>query len=63
MIGKILNSIGSLFVYRSESKKEQYYRRLNYLSCRQLWPLAGTKTHYKKATLIKMALENKFPQS
>ena len=51
------NSVGRLFTYESESYIERKRRTLNYLSCRQLYPLAGTTTHYSKQKLIQLAIQ------
>ena len=51
------NSVGRLFTYQSETPTERRIRTLNYMSCRQLYPLAGTKTHFSKKKLIELVIQ------
>ena len=51
------NSLGRLFTYQSETPLKRRLRTLNYMSCRQLYPLAGTTTHYSKQKLIQLAIQ------
>ena len=53
---KLLDLIGSFFVYRSPSPKEGFANFLEMLPSRKLKSLAGTKTHYSKKQLVQIIL-------
>ena len=53
----LLNAIGSLFVYRSPEPLAGFKTFLRYQTCRELRPLAGTKSHYNKTILINMIMD------
>tara|TARA_R100000781_G_scaffold21977_1_gene16361 strand:+ start:159 stop:362 length:204 start_codon:yes stop_codon:yes gene_type:complete len=54
---KLLDAIGSLFVYRSPKSYEGFARFLVDLPSKQLRSLAETKAHYSKKKLVKLYLE------
>tara|TARA_B100000287_G_scaffold316853_1_gene300479 strand:- start:930 stop:1124 length:195 start_codon:yes stop_codon:yes gene_type:complete len=50
---KLLDLIGSPFVYRSPTNKVEAWRKnAMYMTCRQLRGLTGIRAHYSKAVLI-----------
>jgi len=50
---KLLDLIGSPFVYRSPTNKVEAWRRnAMYMTSRQLRDLSGISAHYSKAVLI-----------
>jgi len=55
---KILNWIGSFFVYRSPKEREGFKTFLLTLSAKKLRLLAGTTTHYSKKKLVELYLQN-----
>ena len=58
---KVLNAIGSLFVYRSPTNsKEAMRKNLMGLSSRKLKKLTGITTHYSKAVVISRYLNENF---
>jgi len=54
---KILNWIGSGFVYRSPKPYEGFARFLETLPSRKLRVLAGTTAHYSKKKLVQIYLQ------
>ena len=54
---KILNWIGSFFVYRSPKAGEGFKTFLLTLSAKKLRALAGTTTHYSKKKLVQIYLQ------
>jgi len=54
---KLLDSIGSLFVYKSPKPYEGFARFLTDLPSRQLRSLADTNAHCSKKKLVKLYLE------
>ena len=56
---KILDFIGSFFVYKSPSPKEGFINFLKKVPNRHLKVLAGTNSNYSKKRLIQMYLEKK----
>ena len=58
---KLLDLIGSLFVYRSPTNsKEAMRKNLMFLSSKQLKKLTGITTHYSKAVVISRYLNENF---
>ena len=58
---KILNAIGSLFVYRSPTNSREAMRKnLMGLSSRELGKLTGISAHYSKAVVISRYLNENF---
>tara|TARA_R100001082_G_C4355012_1_gene156417 strand:- start:837 stop:1040 length:204 start_codon:yes stop_codon:yes gene_type:complete len=57
---KLLDAIGSFFIYRSPSSKESFASILKTFPNRKLRSLAGTKTHYSKKQLIQIILKDSF---
>jgi hypothetical protein len=56
---KILNAIGSLFVYRSPKPKEGFLSFFQYLPTRQLKLLTESNSHYSKKQFAQLyALKN-----
>tara|TARA_R100000152_G_C6685210_1_gene118123 strand:- start:287 stop:472 length:186 start_codon:yes stop_codon:yes gene_type:complete len=55
----LLKALGSLFVYRSPKEKEGFKNHLMLLTCKKLRVLAGTNSHYSKAKLVSMILEDR----
>ena len=50
---KLLDAIGSLFVYRSPTNKVEAWRRnAIYMTSREIRDLTGISAHYSKAVLI-----------
>ena len=50
---KLLDLIGSPFVYRSPTNKVEAWRRnAMYMTCKQLRQLTGIRAHYAKAIYI-----------
>tara|TARA_R100001082_G_C4321368_1_gene141283 strand:- start:134 stop:343 length:210 start_codon:yes stop_codon:yes gene_type:complete len=54
---KLLDWIGSGFVYRSPNPNEGFARFLETLPSRKLRALADTTTHYSKKKLVQIYLE------
>ena len=54
---KILDAIGSLFIYKSPKPYEGFKRFLLDLPTRELKSLAETKAHYSKKKLIELYLQ------
>jgi len=59
---RILDAIGSLFVYRSPEEREGFKRFLLTLPTRKLKILTGSKAHYSKKKFVELYFEqNKTP--
>tara|TARA_R100000458_G_C8231301_1_gene212906 strand:+ start:570 stop:758 length:189 start_codon:yes stop_codon:yes gene_type:complete len=54
---RLLDAIGSLFVYRSPEGLDGMRTNLRYLSNKKLQRLAGTNSHYSKTMLINMIVD------
>ena len=54
---QVLNSISSLFVYRSPDPMDGYRRFLPELTSKELRRRAGTTSHYSKTILINMIID------
>ena len=54
---KLLDWIGSFFVYRSPNPNEGFARFLETLPSRKLRALADTTTHYSKKKLVQIYLQ------
>ena len=54
---KLLDAIGSLFIYKSPKPYEGFARFLVNLASRQLRSLAETNAHCSKKKLVKLYLE------
>ena len=54
---KILNWLGSFFVYRSPKPYQGFARFLETRTSRELRLLAGTTTHYSKKKLVQIYLQ------
>jgi len=54
---KILNWLGSFFVYRSPKPYQGFARFLETLPSRKLRALADTTTHYSKKKLVQIYLQ------
>ena len=54
-----LDAIGSIFVYRSPTPEESLRSYLLKMPNSKLRQLAETNSHYAKATLVSMILEDK----
>ena len=54
---KILNWLGSFFVYRSPKPYQGFARFLETRTARELRLLAGTTTHYSKKKLVQIYLQ------
>ena len=54
---KILNWLGSFFVYRSPKPYQGFARFLETPTARELRLLAGTTTHYSKKKLVQIYLQ------
>ena len=54
---RLLNAIGSLFVYKSPKPYEGFARFLTDLPSKQLRSLANTNAHCSKKKLVKLYLE------
>ena len=58
---KVLNAIGSLFVYRSPTNsREAMWKNLMGLSSRELKKITGISAHYSKAVDISRYLNENF---
>ena len=58
---KLLDAIGSLFVYRSPTNsKEAMRKNLMGLSSRELGKIPGISAHYSKAVVIRRYLNENF---
>ncbi len=57
LMRKILDFLGSPFVYKSPKPNDGFKRFLHYWSSKKLRALAGTRTHYSKKKLIQIYLE------
>ena len=55
----LLDSIGSLFVYRSPDPEDSYRSYLSTKSNRELREIARTPSHYSKTMLINMIMDEK----
>ena len=53
---QLLDSIGSLFVYKSPDPIDGFRHNLESLPSKQLKQLAGTQTHYSKKKLVQMIM-------
>lgn len=54
---KLLDWLGSFFVYRSPKPYQGFARFLETLTARELRSLAGTPTHYSKKKLVQIYLQ------
>ena len=54
---KLLNWLGSFFVYRSPKPYQGFARFLETRTARELRLLAGTTTHYSKKKLVQIYLQ------
>ena len=54
---RLLDWLGSFFVYRSPKPGQGYYNLLLQLSCRKLQVLAETRTHLSKKKLVAMIID------
>ena len=55
---RLLDWLGSFFVYRSPKPGQGYYNLLLQLTSKKLQVLAGTRTHYSKKKLVEMIIDN-----
>ena len=55
---KLLDWIGSLFIYKSPEPIDGFRHNLELLPARKLKHLAGTKTHYSKKRLVQIIMQN-----
>ena len=55
---KLLDWIGSFFVYKSPAPIDGFRHNLELLPTRKLKHLAGTKTHYSKKRLVQIIMQN-----
>ena len=56
-MGKILDSIGKLFIYESPEPLDGMKRFLRDKTSRELRALAGTPSHYSKPIMINMIID------
>ena len=56
-MGKILDSIGKLFIYESPEPLDGMKRFLRDKTSRELRVLAGTPSHYSKTIMINMIID------
>ena len=54
---KLLDWIGSFFVYKSPAPIDGFRHNLELLPSKQLKQLAGTKTHYSKKKLVQLIMQ------
>ena len=54
---KLLDWLGSFFVYRSPKPYQGFARFLEALTARELRSLAGTTAHYSKKKLVQIYLQ------
>ena len=55
---KLLDWIGSFFIYKSPEPIDGFRHNLELLPTRKLKHLAGTKTHYSKKRLVQIIMQN-----
>ena len=55
---KLLDWIGSFFIYKSPEPIDGFRHNLELLPTRKLKQLAGTKTHYSKKRLVQIIMQN-----
>ena len=55
---KLLDWIGSFFIYKSPKPIDGFRHNLELLPTRKLKHLAGTKTHYSKKRLVQIIMQN-----
>ena len=55
---KLLDWIGSFFIYKSPEPIDGFRHNLELLPTRKLKHLAGTKTHYSKKRLDQIIMQN-----
>ena len=55
---KLLDWIGSFFVYKSPAPIDGFRHNLELLPSKYLKRLAGTKTHYSKKKLVQLIMQN-----
>ena len=55
---KLLDWIGSFFVYKSPAPIDGFRHNLELLPSKHLKRLAGTKTHYSKKKLVQLIMQN-----
>ena len=54
---KLLDWIGSFFVYKSPTPIDGFRHNLESLPSKQLKQLAGTQTHYSKKKLVQLIMQ------
>ena len=60
---KLLDWIGSLFIYKSPEPIDGFRHNLELLPSKHLKQLAGTQTHYSKNRLVKIIMQKSLTSS